>query len=94
MKTRYIPAIVVLIASCIVSVLNIRDDVELMLGMKRLLVVVFLFYIIGTIAKYIILRFVSSQETVHPSNAQSMMGEIDSHLNENTVTSDEGGDEK
>jgi hypothetical protein len=54
MKERYIPAFVMLIAAAITSVINIVNKVEVMAGLKRLLLVIVIFYIIGLIVKAII----------------------------------------
>lgn len=54
MKTRFIPALITLLAATCVSVINIINKTELVLGLKTLIVVIVIFYILGTIAKKII----------------------------------------
>ncbi len=54
MKERYIPAFIMLIAGAITSIINIMNKVEVITGLKRLLLVIIIFYILGLIAKVII----------------------------------------
>lgn len=56
MREKYIPALIMLIAGTVVSMLNIVNKVELVTGLKRLLLVLIVFYIIGLIAKAIIVK--------------------------------------
>ena len=56
MREKYIPAIIMLIAGTAASIINIINKVELITGLKRLLFVLVLFYIIGLIAKAIIVK--------------------------------------
>lgn len=55
MRERYIPPLIMLIAGAITSILNIVNKVELVSGLKRLLVVIIIFYIIGLITKAIVI---------------------------------------
>lgn len=54
MKERYIPAFIMLIAGAITSIINIVNKVELVDGLKRLLLVIVIFYFVGLITKLII----------------------------------------
>ena len=54
LKERYIPAFIMLIAGAITSIINIINKVEVITGLKRLLLVIIIFYILGLIAKAII----------------------------------------
>lgn len=54
MRERYIPAFVVLLAGAITSIINIVNKVELVTGLKRLLLVIIVFYFIGIIVKAVI----------------------------------------
>lgn len=54
MKQKYIPAFIMLIAGAITSIIDILNKVELLVGLKRLLIILILFYIIGLIAQAII----------------------------------------
>ncbi len=54
MRDRLIPAIVMLIAGAITSILNMVNKVEMVTGLKRLLLVLIIFYFIGLIARAIL----------------------------------------
>lgn len=56
MKERYIPALVMLIAGTITSILNVVNKVEVLEGLKRLLAVLLLFYFAGLIVKAVIIK--------------------------------------
>ncbi|MDF2485633.1 MAG: hypothetical protein K0R46_1801 [Herbinix sp.] len=58
MRERYIPALVMLLAGAITSVINIVNRVKVEDGLKRLLLVLVIFYVVGIILKAIILRTV------------------------------------
>lgn len=58
MRERYIPAIVMLIAGAITSILNIVNKVDPIPGLERLLVILILFYIVGLIIKAIIVKYI------------------------------------
>jgi uncharacterized membrane protein len=54
MRERYIPALVMLLAGAITSIINILNKVDQLEGSKRLLLVLIIFYFVGVIAKAII----------------------------------------
>ena len=58
MRERYIPALVMLLAGAITSVLNIVNKVKVEEGLKKLLLVLVIFYFVGLIMKAIIVRTV------------------------------------
>jgi hypothetical protein len=58
MRERYIPALVMLLAGGITSVLNIVNEVIVEDGLKRLLLVLVIFYFVGLVIKAIIVRTV------------------------------------
>ncbi len=58
MRERYIPAIVMLLAGAITSVLNIVNRVKAEEGLKTLLLVLLIFYFVGLIIKAVIVRTV------------------------------------
>lgn len=53
MRERYIPPFIMLLAGAIVSVYNIVYKTEVLTALKRLLIVLILFYIVGLIVKNI-----------------------------------------
>lgn len=67
MKDRYIPPFIMLLAGAITSIINIINKVELVTGLKRLLLVIILFYFIGLIVKAIfntaLTKFAKKEET-------------------------------
>jgi len=54
MRERYIPAIIMLIAGTVTCILNIFNNVERIAGLKRLLLILVIFYFVGLIAKGLI----------------------------------------
>lgn len=67
MKERYIPPFITLLAGAITSIINIVNQVNLLTGLKRLLIVIVLFYIIGLIVKALfkvaLTKFAKKEET-------------------------------
>lgn len=57
MREKYIAAIIMLIAGVIVSTTNFIQKIELVTGLKRLLLALIIFYIIGSIVQAIIIKF-------------------------------------
>jgi len=54
MRERFIPAIIMLIAGTVTSIINMINKVEIVPGLKRLLLILVIFYLIGLIAKVFI----------------------------------------
>lgn len=54
MREKYIPAFIVLIAATITSIIDIVNKVEVIVGLKRLLLVIVIFYFVGIIVKAVI----------------------------------------
>lgn len=50
MRERYVPAIIMLTAGAITCILDIYNKVEVLTGLKRLLLVLVIFYILGLTA--------------------------------------------
>lgn len=71
MRQRYIPAFIMLIAAAITSILNVINKVDVLTGLKRLLLVIILFYIIGLVAKAIIRKaFIGKPKKEEPDEDQ------------------------
>lgn len=51
MRERYIPPFIMLLAGAIVSIYNIVNKTEVLTALKRLFIVLIIFYIIGLIVK-------------------------------------------
>ncbi len=58
MRERFIPAIVMLLAGAVTSIINIINKVEVVAGLERLLIVLIVFYMIGLIAKSVITNMI------------------------------------
>ncbi|NLZ82636.1 MAG: hypothetical protein GX915_03115 [Clostridiales bacterium] len=54
MWTYYLPALVMLIAGAITSIINIIRKVELVTSLKGLLVVLIVFYILGLVTRSVV----------------------------------------
>lgn len=82
MKDRYIPAFITLCAGAIVSIMDIINKVDITSSMKRLLLVLVIFYIIGMIARAIIVK-------VQNMNPKTELNEVDSEGNDSEETPSE-----
>ena len=71
MKEKYIPALIMLIAGAVTSILDIIHQVELLTSLKRLLFVLILFYIIGLIAKAILKKATMPREKLEDAEEQN-----------------------
>lgn len=63
MKTRFIPALVALLAATAVSIINIVNKTELIPGLRNLLITTLGFYILGSIGKSIINHAIYKKKT-------------------------------
>lgn len=59
MQQKYIPALIMLAAGAVVCIFDIYNKVNLLTSLKRLLLVMVIFYIIGLIAKAIVAKATS-----------------------------------
>jgi len=64
MQVRYLPAFIVLLAAAITSIINIINNIEMLTGLKRLLLVIIIFYIIGLIAKVVIKKVITPKQKI------------------------------
>lgn len=78
MQTRYIPAIIMLLAGAVTSVISILNRVDTLNSLIRLLVVLIVFYFIGLIAKSII-------EKVNKSRDISLNSEQEEQIDEDSA---------
>lgn len=83
MKTRYIPAGVMLIAGIVTCVVSIVQKQEVIRSLVTLLTVLILFYIIGLIAKFFIDRILKDLKKTKSNDAT----EADDVANEDENTS-------
>lgn len=68
MKERYIPAFIMLTAGAITSILNIVNKVQILTGLKRLLIVLIIFYILGLIVKSIMIKILENNSKKDDQN--------------------------
>jgi hypothetical protein len=69
MRNRYIASAIMLFAGAITIIFNIIKEIEFLSSMKRLLLVLIIFYIIGKIAAMIILK-VTKTSSLDETNKQ------------------------
>lgn len=63
MQGRYIPAIITLIAGLITSIICVIKDMTIIKSLSVLLVVLIIFYVIGLIAKTIVIKTLNKVST-------------------------------
>lgn len=64
MRTKYIPAIIMLTAGAIVSIISLKMKFDTLYSLELLLVVLIVFYILGIIAKTIIIKTITQSPGV------------------------------
>ena len=72
MWTHYLPALIMLIAGAITSILNIINKVELVTSLKRLLVVLIIFYILGLITRAIVEKTLEERHKIEEENSEEI----------------------
>ncbi len=72
MRDRYIPAFITLIAGAITCIIDIYRKAELLPSLKRLLLVLIIFYIIGIISRAIIRKVLEPA----PSTTKEESGDL------------------
>jgi len=81
------PALIMLIAGAITCIIDIYRKVELLTGLKRLLIVLVIFYIIGLIARKIIVKTMESRQKAGTADT----GSITADESETEVQNDNEG---
>lgn len=79
MGDRLLPALITLIAGAITCIIDIYRKAELLSSLKRLLLVLIVFYIIGLIARGVIRKTLEPKRTTEDHEADS---EAEDELNE------------
>lgn len=80
MQVRYIPAFIVLMAAAITSVINIVINIDILTGLKRLLIVIIIFYIIGLITRTVITNIITpKQKNIKTEEIQDEMPQPESN---------------
>lgn len=89
MKTKHVPALVMLIAGLITIVLDILQNVALTGILKDLLIVLICFFVVGTIARVLLDRTFNPKETEEQEETE------DFQVNpEENAESDNNGEEE
>lgn len=74
MQLRYLPALVMLIAGCVGCVFSIVKSYDLLFTMKMELIVMIIFFIIGTLAKKIISKILSEENHTQTDSLNDVDG--------------------
>ena len=77
MFIRFIPILMVLIASIITLLVSIFNDFEIIFSLKILSIVIILFYIIGNIVKLLVNKILTMEMEVTDSSMQEERAEQD-----------------
>ena len=77
MFIRFIPILMVLIASIITLLVSIFNDFEIIFSLKILVIVIILFYIIGNIVKLLVNKILTMEMEVTDSSMQEERAEQD-----------------
>ena len=86
MFIRFIPILMVLIASMITLLVSIFNDFEIIFSLKILAIVIILFYIIGNIVKLLVNKILTMEMEVTDSSMQEERAEQDD------ITAEKSGD--
>lgn len=88
MRTRYIPAGVMLLAGAVTCIISIVQKQEVVAALKTLLIVLILFYIIGFIAKFFIEKILKDFTGKETQNAEENLDGEDSDTDGNNNLDD------
>ncbi len=84
MRTRLIPAGVMLTAGAIVSIISIVQDKDVLQSLKTLLAVLIIFYIVGLIARSLVERILTNFKKEEPQEEENMEENLDENPDEET----------
>lgn len=77
MFIRFIPILMVLIASIITLLVSLFNDFEIIFSLKILAIVIIIFYIIGNIVKLLVKKILTMEMEVTDSSMQEERAEQD-----------------
>ena len=86
MFIRFIPILMVLIASIITLLVSLFNDFEIIFSLKILTIVIIIFYIIGNIVKLLVKKILTMDMEVTDSSMQEERAEQDD------ITAEKSGD--
>lgn len=81
MRDRLIPPLITLIAGAVVCIIDIYHKTELLLSLKRLLIVLIVFYIIGLVARSVIRKVLSQKPK---ANEEELEGDSEEELEDDS----------
>lgn len=89
MRDRIIPTLVTLVAGAVTCIIDIYRKADLLPSLKRLLLVLIIFYIIGLIAKTIIMKVHEYRPNIEEETEVESLGDIgDATENINVIIND------
>ena len=94
MKTKSVPAIIMLIAGFIACIAGMIAHMDVAGFMKMLLIVLILFYILGCIVKLILDKNFAKVQEEETTDGEETEGEEESSETDETESDDTGEDEK
>ncbi|MDF2951108.1 MAG: hypothetical protein K0S18_691 [Anaerocolumna sp.] len=71
MRERYITPVIMLSAAAITSIFNVINRVELIDGLKKLLLIIIIFYFIGRIATKVIVKTTNMEPKINDSKIEA-----------------------
>lgn len=78
MRDRFLPALITLIAGAVICIIDIYRKASLLSSLKRLLLVLIIFYIIGLIAKAVIKKALEYRPDVSDDEVDTEAEDSDS----------------
>lgn len=89
MRDRFIPALITLTAGAITCIFDIYHKVDLLTSLKRLLLVLIIFYIIGLIAAAIIRKTMVPKRKTDGASDDQNINQISEQETDNVAENDE-----
>lgn len=75
MWTHYLPALIMLIAGAITSIIDIINKVELVTSLKKLLVVLIVFYILGLITRAVVEKTLEERHKIEDEDSEEIVSD-------------------
>lgn len=92
MLIRFIPAIMVLIASIITILVSIFNNFEIIFSLKNLVIVIILFYIIGNIVKLVVSKILIMDMDTDDDMEVTDSDMEDERAEQDDITAEKSGD--
>ncbi len=75
MKTNYLPALITLLAGAVYCLIGIREGTPLMDFCMNLLIVLLIFFVLGSIIRFLLDKFMGEIETKETEEEEEVSGE-------------------